>query len=244
MEEDGAAAFDFCGFSDTDEAITLESTSTAAVFNYDEFEQSGYISLDPENDLEHEKEKSYLQILEGLHENLKNATNSMILRLYENFLANKPDHLHPPKIEDVLLKPCCGNYCGISFSPESIMRARLLIPVVAAKERVYSVVLDFHFMLLKLCINGTQLTPKIGNLIVCAEFFRRVYAIPYGRYNRLCNQVLMNFTRPVPHGNEDRIRTTVSSLERVGTLVNILATVAEPLPDGNGYILPSSMTKR
>uniref|UniRef100_A0A914ZAQ0 CCHC-type domain-containing protein n=1 Tax=Panagrolaimus superbus TaxID=310955 RepID=A0A914ZAQ0_9BILA len=110
-------------------------------------------------------------------------------------------------------------------------------------ESSYTVVQDFHFTLLRLCITETVLTPKIGNIQVCDEFFRRVYAIPNGRYMRLCNQVLMSLNRPVQHGNEGRIRQKESVFQRTATLVNILIEVAEPMPDGKGYILPSSMTK-
>lgn len=124
------------------------------------------------------------------------------------------------------------------------MRARLLIPTYFNdNESVYSIINDFHFTLIRMCIKGTTLAPKIGNLPVCDEFFRRVYAVPFGRYNRLCNQVLLNYVRPDEHGNTGRFRRSKATYQRTAALVNILTDVAEPMPDGKGYILPSSMTK-
>lgn len=52
------------------------------------------------------------------------------------------------------------------------MRARLIIPSTFNKfDSSYAVVQDFHYLMLKLCMNGSSLASKIGDLPVCAEFF-------------------------------------------------------------------------
>lgn len=54
---------------------------------------------------------------------------------------------------------------------------------------------------------------------------------------------MLAFSRPLEHGNSGRFRDSETVCKRMAALVNVLATVAEPMPDGKGYILPSSWTK-
>lgn len=125
------------------------------------------------------------------------------------------------------------------------MQARLTLPTsFDPNENAFTVILEFHYLLMKLCLFEKEFVPKVGEQLVCAEFFRRIYAIPRCRFDRLFRQLILNFNRPIEHGNRQRFRQSAHVLNRIGSLVNVVADLAEPMPDGKGYILPRSMTKK
>lgn len=134
--------------------------------------------------------------------------------------------------------------CFIVLYSEEIMRARLTLPTTSAsKKSINYAILQYHFYLLQRFYRAGAFELKINDVVVCQDFFCRVYCISLSRFTNLVQQICMDLKQATPHGNTVGQFERPDTLKNLAKLVNSLNASAEPNPNGSGFMGPSLTSK-
>uniref|UniRef100_A0A7E4UQ31 ATP-dependent DNA helicase n=1 Tax=Panagrellus redivivus TaxID=6233 RepID=A0A7E4UQ31_PANRE len=188
----------------------------------------------------------FTNIMDSLHA----CSLNDVSRRYRNFMERKPNFMKIADVGETLSRRCCSEECSFKFSINNVMDARLIFPAVLRDEKKskrshYARVDDIFFNKIRDAYQDRMFLPIFRGHYICKEFFARLYCIPRNRLKQIMLRVESGAVSSKGHGNSDpNKKERDATCQLIGRIVNAVEELCEPRPNGNGYNMPSHLTKR